>query len=258
MSCLRIHTGDRPYRCVHPGCEKAFTQLSNLQVIINSPHGLEWIHNPAVTSLVWFSLRLFAPPLPTCKKSHQRQHNKDKPFKCSNCFRAYSDSASLQTHLPAHAIKNAKAYCCSMCGRAYTSVSAPPLTAPHHPLPPGTWVSQVSCGGSRLCPCACSSPGDVPHEAHVQTHHGGASGLPPIACARHRLSRHSPTDLPHLRPAPAQQGHSSPYLRWWDILVTSASSSHFDSVISDTQRWCLSTLRRRSGRPINFVLYASL
>lgn len=30
-SC-RIHTGDRPYKCPHPGCEKAFTQLSNLQV----------------------------------------------------------------------------------------------------------------------------------------------------------------------------------------------------------------------------------
>lgn len=28
----RIHTGDRPYKCPHPGCEKAFTQLSNLQV----------------------------------------------------------------------------------------------------------------------------------------------------------------------------------------------------------------------------------
>lgn len=28
----RIHTGDRPYKCAHPGCEKAFTQLSNLQV----------------------------------------------------------------------------------------------------------------------------------------------------------------------------------------------------------------------------------
>ncbi|XP_053724986.1 zinc finger protein 362a isoform X2 [Synchiropus splendidus] len=80
----RIHTGDRPYICLHPACGKAFTQLSNLQ-------------------------------------SHQRQHNKDKPFKCSNCFRAYSDSASLQFHLSAHAIKNAKAYCCSMCGRAYTS-----------------------------------------------------------------------------------------------------------------------------------------
>ncbi|KAK1799757.1 hypothetical protein P4O66_006096 [Electrophorus voltai] len=80
----RIHTGDRPYKCIQPGCDKAFTQLSNLQ-------------------------------------SHQRSHNKDKPYKCSNCYRAYSDSASLQIHLAAHAIKNAKAYCCSMCGRAYTS-----------------------------------------------------------------------------------------------------------------------------------------
>ncbi|KAL7978566.1 hypothetical protein Chor_005548 [Crotalus horridus] len=53
--------------------------------------------------------------------SHQRQHNKDKPYKCPNCYRAYSDSASLQIHLSAHAIKHAKAYCCSMCGRAYTS-----------------------------------------------------------------------------------------------------------------------------------------
>lgn len=59
------------------------------------------------------------------QQSHQRQHNKDKPYKCPNCYRAYSDSASLQIHLSAHAIKNAKAYCCSMCGRAYTSVSKP-------------------------------------------------------------------------------------------------------------------------------------
>lgn len=66
-----------------------------------------------------------APDPPLCSpQSHQRQHNKDKPYKCPNCYRAYSDSASLQIHLSAHAIKHAKAYCCSMCGRAYTSVSA--------------------------------------------------------------------------------------------------------------------------------------
>lgn len=59
-------------------------------------------------------------------QSHQRQHNKDKPYKCPNCYRAYTDSASLQIHLSAHAIKNAKSYCCSMCGRAYTSVSTDP------------------------------------------------------------------------------------------------------------------------------------
>lgn len=66
--------------------------------------------------------RVFLLPFPP--QSHQRQHNKDKPYKCPNCYRAYSDSASLQIHLSAHAIKNAKAYSCSMCGRAYTSVSA--------------------------------------------------------------------------------------------------------------------------------------
>ena len=33
----RIHTGDRPYKCAHPGCEKAFTQLSNLQVTAPPP-----------------------------------------------------------------------------------------------------------------------------------------------------------------------------------------------------------------------------
>ena len=73
---------------------------------------------------------------PLCSpQSHQRQHNKDKPYKCPNCYRAYSDSASLQIHLSAHAIKHAKAYCCSMCGRAYTSVSAGPPGASPSPQP---------------------------------------------------------------------------------------------------------------------------
>jgi hypothetical protein len=77
-------------------------------------------------------------PLPCSLQSHQRQHNKDKPYKCPNCYRAYSDSASLQIHLSAHAIKHAKAYCCSMCGRAYTSVS---LAAWHQvPKPRGRTV----------------------------------------------------------------------------------------------------------------------
>lgn len=76
---------------------------------------------------------LLAPHTLLCSpQSHQRQHNKDKPYKCPNCYRAYSDSASLQIHLSAHAIKHAKAYCCSMCGRAYTSVSA---CGPWGPLP---------------------------------------------------------------------------------------------------------------------------
>ncbi|XP_070293418.1 zinc finger protein 384 [Salvelinus sp. IW2-2015] len=80
----RIHTGDRPYKCVHPGCEKSFTQLSNLQ-------------------------------------SHRRQHNKDKPFKCTNCNRGYTDAASLEVHMSTHTVKHAKLYSCGLCNRTYTS-----------------------------------------------------------------------------------------------------------------------------------------
>ncbi|KAG9355775.1 hypothetical protein JZ751_000616 [Albula glossodonta] len=97
----RIHTGERPYKCVHPGCEKAFTQLSNLQ-------------------------------------SHRRQHNKDKPFKCHNCHRAYTDSASLEVHLSTHTVKHAKLFSCGLCNRSYTSVHPVPAAmhhcTPHQPL----------------------------------------------------------------------------------------------------------------------------
>lgn len=56
-------------------------------------------------------------------QSHRRQHNKDKPFKCHNCHRAYTDAASLEVHLATHTVKHAKVYTCSICSRAYTSVS---------------------------------------------------------------------------------------------------------------------------------------
>lgn len=125
-------------------------------------------------------------------KSHQRQHNKDKPFKCSNCYRAYSDSASLQIHLSAHAIKNAKAYCCSMCGRAYTSVSSRPKR---------NFKIWPHCSGDEL-KCCFSFPGDVPYEAHVKTHNGGACGVPSLPSAQDRVSHHPYTHLPHLSSTP--------------------------------------------------------
>lgn len=127
-------------------------------------------------------------------QSHQRQHNKDKPYKCPNCYRAYSDSASLQIHLSAHAIKNAKAYSCSMCGRAYTSVSK---GTPH-----------LRCTGVstrvNLRPSDCA--GDLSHEAHVQTHGRGALSDPPVTSAD-RVPQHPHPHLPHLSPP-------TPHFNW--------------------------------------------
>lgn len=66
-------------------------------------------------------------------QSHRRQHNKDKPYKCHNCNRGYTDAASLEVHLTTHTVKHAKLYSCGLCNRAYTSVRLP-ITL--KPLPP--------------------------------------------------------------------------------------------------------------------------
>lgn len=69
-----------------------------------------------------FVISITSPLLVFVFQSHRRQHNKDKPFKCHNCHRAYTDSSSLEVHLSTHTVKHAKVYTCSICSRAYTSV----------------------------------------------------------------------------------------------------------------------------------------
>lgn len=57
-------------------------------------------------------------------QSHRRQHNKDKPYKCHNCNRGYTDAASLEVHLSTHTVKHAKLFSCGLCNRSYTSVGS--------------------------------------------------------------------------------------------------------------------------------------
>lgn len=46
--------------------------------------------------------------------------------------------------------------------------------------------------------------GDLPYEAHVQTHGGGAPSDPPVA-SEDRVPQHPHTHLPHLSSPAAQQ-----------------------------------------------------
>ena len=80
----RTHTGEKPYKCQHPGCGKAFTQLSNLQ-------------------------------------SHSRSHMTDKPYRCNSCYKCFSDEQSLREHIPKHSeTKHLKTHICHVCGKSYT------------------------------------------------------------------------------------------------------------------------------------------
>lgn len=115
----RTHTGERPYGCKHPGCGKAFTQLSNLQ-------------------------------------SHSRSHMTDKPFRCNSCYKCFAEEQGLREHIPKHSeTKHLKTHICHVCGKSYTQETyltrhmakhsfdgrnpppkLPPNTAPPTPLSP--------------------------------------------------------------------------------------------------------------------------
>ncbi|KAJ1145369.1 hypothetical protein NDU88_011658 [Pleurodeles waltl] len=84
---IRVHTGEKPFHCLFPGCRKVFARQENLKI-------------------------------------HKRTHTGEKPFKCdfTDCGRQFANSSDRKKHMHVHTLS--KPYVCKMCDKCYTHPSS--------------------------------------------------------------------------------------------------------------------------------------
>uniref|UniRef100_A0A3B4YQC8 Zinc finger protein 384 b n=1 Tax=Seriola lalandi dorsalis TaxID=1841481 RepID=A0A3B4YQC8_SERLL len=118
---IRNHTESKPHKCPH--CTKSFANSSYLAQHVRIHTGVK-PYTLHVMSMVFLTLHCTVTPffsITIFSQSHRRQHNKDKPYKCTNCNKGYIDAASLEVHMSTHTVKHARIYSCGLCNRTYTS-----------------------------------------------------------------------------------------------------------------------------------------
>ncbi|XP_042320862.1 zinc finger protein GLIS1 isoform X2 [Sceloporus undulatus] len=105
---MRVHSGEKPNKCMFEGCNKAFSRLENLKIHLRSHTG----EKPYLCQH------------PGCQKAfsnssdrakHQRTHLDTKPYACQipGCSKRYTDPSSLRKHVKAHSAKEQQLHSCS-------------------------------------------------------------------------------------------------------------------------------------------------
>ncbi|XP_078529581.1 zinc finger protein GLIS1 isoform X2 [Lissotriton helveticus] len=105
---MRVHSGEKPNKCMFEGCNKAFSRLENLKIHLRSHTG----EKPYLCQH------------PGCQKAfsnssdrakHQRTHLDTKPYACQipGCSKRYTDPSSLRKHVKAHSAKEQQLHSCT-------------------------------------------------------------------------------------------------------------------------------------------------
>eukprot|EP00095_Tigriopus_kingsejongensis_P005837 snap_masked-scaffold425_size175135-processed-gene-0.17 protein:Tk05837 transcript:snap_masked-scaffold425_size175135-processed-gene-0.17-mRNA-1 annotation:"zinc finger protein glis3-like" len=108
LTHMRVHTKEKPYKCEHEGCDRAFARLENRKIHFRSHTG----DKP-------FSCK-YAKEFNCSKKfsnssdraKHEQTHKDPKPYRCEvvGCTKRYTDPSSLRKHVKSHTLEEQDQY----------------------------------------------------------------------------------------------------------------------------------------------------
>ncbi|GBM64160.1 Zinc finger protein GLIS3 [Araneus ventricosus] len=97
---MRVHSGEKPNKCMFLGCDKAFSRLENLKIHFRSHTGERPYHCQYIGCPKAFSNS-------SDRAKHQRTHQDSKPYYCQEpgCNKRYTDPSSLRKHVKNHVLR---------------------------------------------------------------------------------------------------------------------------------------------------------